>query len=227
MLYFSQHIKKIKLVMKKNCLIIFFVTLLTSSSWAQLTLGGGLHSAAAFGDQVYPGIHLLGEYFQDYESSMYAKVGLTFSRNLADIQYTNLTPIDLTQPSGSTGVTFNYTTIELGKRAYFSKDPEYGLALFGGTNMTVSFNNISLGDYDKSRYTPKYSMDGSVMGFSFGLNGGIQNSFYFGTIYFDTGLSYVLMALPSNNFAGEFLQIGAYKQLYFVFNVGFKRNLFL
>jgi hypothetical protein len=213
--------------MRKNWLIVFFVTLLTSSSWAQLTLGGGLHSAAAFGDQVYPGMHLLGEYFQDNESSMYAKVGLTFSKSLSFFDgFKNLTPIDLSE-DGSADVIYNYTTIEFGKRAYFSKDPEFGLALFGGTNMTLSFNKISLGDYDKSRYTPKFSMDGSVMGFSLGLNGGIQNSFYFGTIYFDTGLSYVLMALPSNTFAGEFLQIGAYKQLYFVFNVGFKRNLFL
>ena len=213
--------------MRKNWLIVFFITLLTSSSWAQLTLGGGLHSAAAFGDQVYPGIHLLGEYFQDNESSMYAKVGLTFSKSLSFFDgFKNLTPIDLSE-DGSADVIYNYTTIEFGKRAYFSKDPEFGLALFGGTNMTLSFNKISLGDYDKSRYTPKFSMDGSVMGFSLGLNGGIQNSFYFGTIYFDTGLSYVLMALPSNTFAGEFLQIGAYKQLYFVFNVGFKRNLFL
>jgi hypothetical protein len=215
------------MVMRKNWLIIFFVTLLTSNSWAQLTLGGGLHSAAAFGDQVYPGMHLLGEYFQDNESSMYAKVGLTFSRNLADIQYTNLTPIDLTQPSGSTGVTFNYTTIELGKRAYFSKDPEYGLALFGGTNMTLSFNRIALAEYDKTRYSATNAISGSVMGFALGLNGGIQNTSYFGTIYFDTGLSYILMALPSNAVAGEILQSGAYKQLYFVFNVGFKRNLFL
>jgi hypothetical protein len=215
------------MVMRKNWLIIFFVTLLTSSSWAQLTLGGGLHSAAAFGDQVYPAMHLLGEYFQDNESSMYAKVGLTFSKSLSFFDgFKNLTPIDLSE-DGSADVNYNYTTIEFGKRAYFSKDPEFGLALFGGTNMTLSFNKISLGDYDKSRYTPKFSMDGSVMGFSLGLNGGIQNSFYFGTIYFDTGLSYVLMALPSNNFAGEFLQVGAYKQLYFVFNVGFKRNLFL
>ena len=212
--------------MRKNCLIIFFVTLLTSSSWAQLTLGGGLHSAAAFGDQVYPGMHLLGEYFQDNESSMYAKVGLTFSRNLADIQY-KLSPIDPNQPSGIGGVKFNYTTIELGKRAYFSKDPEFGLALFGGSNMTLSFNQIALGDYDKTRYTAGNSISGTVMGFALGLNGGIQNSFYFGTIYFDTGLSYILMALPSNAVAGEILQSGAYKQLYFVFNVGFKRNLFL
>jgi hypothetical protein len=213
--------------MRKNWLFVFFVTLLTSNSWSQLTLGGGLHSAAAFGDQFYPGIHLLGEYFQDNESSMYAKVGFTLSRNLADIQYTNLTPIDLNQPSGSTNVTFNYTTIELGKRSYFSKDPEYGLAVFGGSNMTLSFNRIALGDYDKSRYTSDNSLTGSIMGFALGLNGGIQNTSYFGTIYFDTGLSYVLMALPSNQVASELMQSGVYKQLYFVFNIGFKRNLFL
>ena len=213
--------------MRKNWLIVFFITLLTSSSWAQLTLGGGLHSAAAFGDQVYPGIHLLGEYFQDNESSMYAKVGFTLSRNLADIQYTNLTPIDLNQPSGSTGVTFNYTTIELGKRAYFSKDPEYGLALFGGSNMTLSFNRISLGDYDKSLYISPNPSSGSIMGFSLGLNGGLQNMFYFGTIYFDAGLNYNLMAFPSNAMSSRFMELGAYRQLYFVFNFGFKRNLFL
>ena len=212
--------------MKKNWLIIFFVTLLTSNSWSQLTLGGGLHSAAAFGDQVYPGMHLLGEYFQDNESSMYAKVGLTFSRNLADIQFANLKPLDY-GADGSTGLTLNYTTIELGKRAYFSKDPEYGLALFGGSNMTLSFNSVKLGDFDKSRYFTPSSTSGNIMGLSLGLNGGLQNTFYFGTLYFDTGLSYVLMALPSNSFAGEFLQIGAFKQLYFVFNVGYKRNLFL
>ncbi len=225
MLYFSQHIKKIKLVMRKNCLIIFFVTLLTSSSWAQLTLGGGLHSAAAFGDQVYPGIHLLGEYFQDNESSMYAKVGFTLSRNMSEVEFT-LEPFDY-GVDYKTGVTFNYTTIELGKRAYFSKDPEYGLALFGGSNMTLSFNRISLGDYDKSLYVTPNPSSGSIMGFSLGLNGGLQNMFYFGTIYFDAGLSYNLMAFPSNAMSSRFMELGAYRQLYFVFNFGFKRNLFL
>jgi hypothetical protein len=211
--------------MRKNCLIIFFVTLLTSNSWAQLTLGGGLHSAAAFGDQVYPGMHLLGEYFQDNESSMYAKVGLTFSRNMSELEFP-LEPFDY-GVDYNTGVTFNYTTIELGKRAYFSKDPEYGLALFGGSNMTLSFNRISLGDYDKSLYITPNPSSGSIMGFSLGLNGGLQNMFYFGTIYFDAGLNYNLMAFPSNAMSSRFMELGAYRQLYFVFNFGFKRNLFL
>lgn len=206
--------------------LAFFLT--TNYSHSQLYLGGGANSVLAFGiKSPYTGLHLFGEYL-DVDQSYYGKFSSTLYKSESDVLI-SLTPLDpnALELGSTTGkIKFNYSNFEFGKRRYFGDDLEFGLSGFGGTHANVGINQLRLqaDSYDTQTYTLG-SLDntkGSILSLAFGLNGGIQNAFYFGTFYVDAGLNYVLTALPSNDFAAS---TTSFKSLFFVFNVGFKKRI--
>jgi hypothetical protein len=61
-----------------------------------------------------------------------------------------------------------------------------------------------------------------------GINLGAQYAFFHGTYYLDFGLNYTLIANSSNSFnqMQQFSSFNSYRQLFFVFNLGFKKTIF-
>jgi len=130
---------------------------------------------------------------------------------------------------------YNYTVVEFGKRFYFGNGFDNGFGFYGGTNLNFVFNKVSftdIGNYDAAVYdlyigdqiiTDRTKAFGSIFGVSFGLNAGIKHSFYFGTLYLDGGLSYPILAQPSNNIASYSTM---YQPLIFNINLGFRKDFY-
>ena len=209
--------------------VIIFLSSYSFHSFSQLAIGGGLNSVVAFGvKKPYPGLHLFGEMRED-DQSYYVKISSTLKQaslqgNLA------LEPILAETDTASTSVDlmFKYTNIEVGKRYYFGQDIDYGFSAFGGSHVSMIFNKASIrpGNYDKSMYQTPISESGSILGLAVGLNGGVQQAYYFGTIYFDAGLNYLITAIPSNQLASDCISTyGLVKSVSFTFNIGYKRSI--
>ena len=122
---------------------------------------------------------------------------------------------------------FTYSVLEFGKRYYFGDGYESGFGVYGGSNFALVFNKVQfeVDDYDKTKYQNLNSETniGSVVGFALGLNGGLKNSFTFGTVFLDAGLSYKLLAIPSNTIAAGSTQ---YSNLYFTLNLGIRKDFY-
>ena len=68
-------------------------------------------------------------------------------------------------------------------------------------------------------------LKGSIFSLAFGLNGGLKYTFPgYGTAYFETGVSYVLNAIPSNNTASGAGDL--YSPLMFTFGLGFRKEFY-
>jgi hypothetical protein len=208
---------------------IIFVSSYSFHSFSQLAIGGGFNSVVAFGvKKPYPGLHLFGEMRED-DQSYYVKISSTLKQ--ASLQGTiDLEPIIDTLELGSTiaDLTFKYTNIEVGKRYYFGQDIDYGFSAFGGSHVSMIFNKASISprDFNKSLYQTPVSESGSILGLAVGLNGGVQQAYYFGTIYLDAGLNYLITAIPSNQLASDCISTyGLVKSVSFTFNIGYKRSI--
>jgi hypothetical protein len=208
--------------------IIIFVSSYSFHSFSQLAIGGGLNSVVAFGvKKPYAGMHLFGEMRED-DQSYYVKLSSTLKQVI--LQDTiDLTPIDETLSMGSTNIdlTFKYTNIEVGKRYYFGQDIDFGFSAFGGSHVSLIFNKASIrpGNYDESLYQEPVSETGNVLSLAVGLNGGVQQAYYFGTLYFDAGLNYLITAIPSNQLASDCISNGIVRSVSFTFNIGYKRSI--
>ena len=207
--------------------LVIILPSLFSSLNAQLMIGGGVNSIVAFGvKKPYFGLQIQVEK-RDEDQSFYGKISSTLSQKEDDMLIT-LDPIDETksQLDVPTHIMYNYTNLEFGKRYYYGDDIDFGYSLFGGSHITLTFNQLRLvtSSYDKNQYIfpSAQATRGSIFGLAAGLNGGIQKGYYFGTIYVDAGLNYYLRAIPSNDLASY---TSSFKSVNFVFNVGFKRTL--
>jgi hypothetical protein len=221
--------KNISLSKLFKIFVFIFLSSYSFQSFAQLAIGGGLNSVVAFGvKKPYAGMHLFGEMRED-DQSYYVKLSSTLKQ--ASLQGTiDLTPIDETLEMGSTNadLTFKYTNVEVGKRYYFGQDIDYGFSAFGGSHVSLIFNKASIrpGDYDESLYQKPASETGNVLSLAVGLNGGVQQAYYFGTLYFDAGLNYLITAIPSNQLASDCISTyGLVKSVSFTFNIGYKRSI--
>lgn len=217
----------------KAILSILFVGLFTTISFGQTALGGGFSMLKAFGVKApYFGGHILAEFPVDEYASFYGKVtfyGKQTGENFpvyADAINFNTSPSLL---EVDTKTTFNYTTIEGGRRLYFGNGYDFGFAPYGGTHLMAIFNTskVEIGDYDKSLYRLQSGQEskGNVFNLAFGLSGGVKNDFSWGTLYFEASFDYAILAFPSNQTA-----VNGYEQfgspLLFTFALGYKKNIF-
>jgi hypothetical protein len=117
--------------------------------------------------------------------------------------------------------------LEFGKRYYFGDGYESGFGFYGGSNLSIVFNKVryDLDEYDKELYDSAMDEDeiGSIVGLAFGLNGGIKNSFYFGTIFLDAGINYSIFAIKSPNLSSTPTN---YSSLFFAFNLGIRKDFY-
>jgi hypothetical protein len=218
----------------KAILSILFIGLFSSISFGQAAFGGGVSVLKAFGVKApFVGAHILAEFPSDEYVSYYGKVSFYGKQSGKNFPiYADAISIN-TYPSlleVDTKTTFNYTTIEGGRRLYFGNGYDFGFAAYGGTHLMAVFNSskVAIGDYDKSLYRLQTGQEekGSVFSLAFGLSGGVKNDFSWGTLYFEASFDYAILAFPSNQTA-----INGYDQfgspLLFTFALGYKKNLFL
>lgn len=218
----------------KKLILVLFTVLFIGGIQSQTSVMVGPTLLKPFGMQgIYTGFHFGLELGQDDMQTYYGKIsflpGRTFELNniytavAIDQQATTpyQYPIDVREK-------FNYTMIDLGKRFYFGEGYDSGFSPYGGTSLQLIFNKVKLEveDYDRTKYEV-YGLGketvGSFFGLFFGLNGGVKNTFYFGTLYADVGMSYALFAIPSNTVAS---QTTNYKNLLFNFNIGFRKDFY-
>lgn len=212
---------------------ILFIGLISSFSFGQTALGGGVSMLKAFGVKTpYIGGHFIAEFPVDESTSYYGKLSI-YAKQKGLNEPTYADAIDFTTSPSlievNTRPTFNYITIEGGRRFYFGNGYEFGFAPYGGTHLMAAFNTatMSVDDYDKSLYRlqGENELKGNVFNLAFGLSGGIKNDFSWGTLYFEASFDYAILGLPSNQTA-----VYAYNQLgsplLFTFAFGYKKNLF-
>lgn len=215
---------------------IVFTTMLLSFYGvlqAQMSLMVGPSMIKSFGTEgVFPGFHFGMEMVQDDIQTYYARFTFSPSRTFETSTGTVAIAKDINTIPYSIQLDgrekFNFTSIEVGKRYYFGEGFDSGFSPYGGTSIQGIFNKVKLSysDFDQDKYEVESANDGtsgSIFGIFFGLTGGVKKSFYFGTIYFDAGMSYALFAVPSNNIAGNSEN---YRSLLFNFNLGFRKDFY-
>ena len=97
-----------------------------------------------------------------------------------------------------------------------------------GTHRTrrgINKLRYELDDYDEKLYYSETDVErpASIIGFALGLNGGIKNSFYFGTLYLDAGLNYSLIAIKSPNMNDV---PSNYSNIFFGINIGIRKDFY-
>ena len=218
----------------KAIISILFIGLFSSLSFGQTALGGGASMLKTFGVKApYIGGHIIAEFPVDESTSYYGKLSI-YAKQKGNNEPIYADAIDFnTTPSlieVNTRPTFNYITVEGGRRFYFGNGYDFGFAPYGGTHLLVAFNSASMqiDDYDQSLYrlqTGGQELKGSVFNLAFGLSGGIKNDFSWGTLYLEASFDYAILGVPSNQAA-----VYAYNQLggplLFTFAFGYKKNLF-
>lgn len=217
--------------MKKFLVFIAIFSFSVTKSFAQFSFSAGPSFIKGFGvEGVYPGFHLSGEISNDDVQTMYARFSFmpsqkSFSDSVLVSSISGLdNPYNLLVENVEK---FNYSVLEFGKRYYFGDGYESGFGVYGGSNLALVFNKVQFeaGEYDKTKYHNANSETNiaSFVGFAVGLNGGLKNSFAFGTLYLDAGLNYKLIALASNTIANSSTQ---YSNLYFSFNFGIRKDFY-
>lgn len=198
---------------------------------AQFSISAGPSLIKGFGVQgSFPGFHIAGEYNNDDAMTYYARVGMFLSKSGPSSEITaygkddNISPYQFQLDSREK---YNYTVIEFGKRYYFGDGYDSGFGFYGGSGFSVIFNKVQykVGDYDASKYNLSIGDQtyGTILGLALGLNGGIKNTFHFGTIFFDAGMHYQMLSLPSNELAS---QTSMYSKVFFNFNLGIRRDFY-
>ena len=221
---------------------LFFTACLCLSLNSQVSLSAGLGSISGFTtDQSHIGLHAGFELPRNNDVTFYGRLGHYFSRPedngstrtviITDLNNTSL-PYQL---QVNTQSSFNYTTIEGGTRYYLGNDYDNGISAYGGTNGMLVFNSVKL-NYDKTDITGTYEWEnnysvpsneeneGIIIGIAVGLQGGVKYSIpALGTVYFDVSGQYSILAQGSNTVANSTNQ---YSQLFFVFTLGFRKDLY-
>ncbi len=217
----------------KVIISILFIGIFSSFGYGQFAIGGGASMLKAFGVKApYIGGHILAEFPVDESTSYYGKVSI-YAKQKGDNALIYADAIDInTTPSlieVNTRPTFNYITVEGGRRFYFGNGYDFGFAPYGGTHLLAAFNTASMtvDNYDQTKYRLQsgQEMKGNVFNLAFGLSGGIKNDFSWGTLYLEASFDYAILAVPSNQTA-----VAAYNQmgspLLFTFGIGYKKTLF-
>ncbi|MGV3631624.1 MAG: hypothetical protein ACO1O6_10465 [Bacteroidota bacterium] len=217
--------------MKNILTTIFLAGSFTFPFFSQFSISGGPSLLKPFGIRsTYPGFHLSAEFNDDDVTTLYGRFSFFPSQKGQSTQVI-LTAYDFnTQPFQmqiNSTEKYNYSVLEFGKRYYFGDGYESGFGFYGGSNLNIVFNKVryDLDEYDKEKYDAGVNEDevGSIIGFAFGLNGGIKNSFYFGTLFLDAGINYSIFAIKSPNLVNT---PGNYSSLFFAFNFGIRKDFY-
>ncbi len=222
--------------MKKIGLLALILLSVISGASAQFGLSGGVSMLKGFGGpKPYVGLHIAGEMPRDDYVSFFVRAAFyakqkDLTPNYGYVQGINPAAMPYTQ-----NVTYfnsmNYIVLEGGNRFYIGDGYDNGFGAYGGGTLQAIFNTVTR-DYDLTKVDlTKYQLPdgedlkGSIFSLAFGLNGGLKYTFPgYGTAYFETGVSYVLNAIPSNNTASGAGDL--YSPLMFTFGLGFRKEFY-
>ena len=209
--------------------------LITGLASAQIGISAGGSILKAFGKpRPYAGFHLSVEVPRDDATSVYGRLTQHLKQvneqpTLVPLIAKELTTIPYSLSIDGYG-SMNYTILEGGTRYYLGNGYDFGWSAYGGTNFMVVFNTVkmNLDGYDQVLYEPVgYDQrKGSIISFGGGLGGGVKYTIpSTGTFYFDTGVTYILTGFSSNQLASDQANL-SFSQLFFNFNLGFRKDLF-
>ena len=209
--------------------------LITGFVSGQVGISAGTSVLSAFGKpRPYGGFHISVEVPRDDATSVYGRITQHFKQvneqpSAVSLIANELTTIPYSYTIDGFGL-MNYTILEGGTRYYMGNGYDFGWSAYGGTNFMVVFNSVkmNLDDYDQVAYEPvgNYERKGSILSFGGGISGGVKYTIpSAGTFYFDTGITYILTGFPSNQLASDQAVI-AFSQLFFNFNLGFRKDIF-
>lgn len=217
-------------------LILFFAF----NAQSQVSLNLGLGPLKGFGvPKSFFGFHGGIELPRNNDVTFYLRLGYYLPKKEEQSTTTNVTAIDLTTSPYNLSVSYltstNYTTIEGGTRYYLGNDYDNGFSIYGGSNFMLILNSVKR-NYEKYDLTGQYNWEndyvlseseevkGTIISVALGLQGGVKYTFPArGTIYADITGSYALFAKASNNTAAN---SNLYAPMIFIFNVGFRKDLY-
>lgn len=229
--------------------VALLMMLLSFQSISQISINAGTGVLKGFTvPKPFFGFHGGIELPRSNDVTFYGRVGYYFpqkERNNQDeiiTSSTYVTALDVnTQPNVLTinyVTKTNYFTIEGGTRRYIGNDYDNGFSLYGGTNAMLVFNTVKR-DYEERdvsnqiQWEQNYQTDineqnkGSILSVAAGLQGGLKYTIpATGTFYFDINGQYALFGKPSNLTALNASNSILYSQLFFTFNVGFRKDLY-
>lgn len=214
--------------------VLFLFISITSIFYSQVIVGGGFNSIGAVNiKQPYLGINLLGEYRND-DMAYFAKFYTTLPQNDSEtfIQMEPLNPEELINLQLNGLSRYNYNVLEFGKKNFYGEDLDFGPAGYLSSHFSLIMNTLRLktDEFDESRYRfpDGYVDKARIYSLAAGINLGAQYAFFHGTYYLDFGLNYTLIANSSNSYnqMQQFSSFNSYRQLFFVFNLGFKKTIF-
>lgn len=220
--------------MKKIAFILALMLTTSNSYFSQVSFSVGPSLIKPFGLQgVNPGLHIGVEINDDDFLTLYGRF-LYLPATKGDPSITIVSGKDFNVSPYSIEVNSydkrSLSMLEFGKRYYFGDGYESGFGIYGGTTLSLIFNSVrtELDDYDESQYmyTGSSETNGTILGFGFGINGGLKNSFNFGTLFFDAGINYSLLQIASNSYASNYMSSDKYRTLNFVFNLGIRRDFY-
>jgi hypothetical protein len=224
----------------KRLIVLFTFLLNVHIAGAQFGISGGLSTLKGFGTpKPYVGMHIGAEIPRDDQISFYGRASFYLKQMQQFDPGQNqllVQSYDPTSPVQFQFITydqsFNYTVLEGGNRYYIGEGYDSGFGAYGGGNASIIFNSVkrkydwgtvSEADY----YLPSSELPkGSVFNLGFGLEGGVKYTFSgLGTLYFDTGFSYLVIGYPSNATASS-ASVSMWTPLMFSFNFGFRKDLY-
>ena len=216
---------------------VLFIVAFNLQSQVSLSLGSG--ALKGFGvPKSFFGFHGGVELPRNNDVTLYLRMGYYLPRSEDNKMQSNFTAIDQTASPYSLSVNYlsstNYTTIEGGTRYYLGNDYDNGFSVYGGGNFMLFINSVKR-KYDKLDVTGVYSWEGdyelpasevakrTILNLSIGLQGGVKYTIPArGTIYADITGSYKLLSKPYD----PYILTELYSGLLFIFNVGFRKDLY-
>ena len=226
--------------MLQKSIYIAVICLLSCNAQSQVSLNLGLGPLKGFGvPKSFFGFHGGIELPRNNDVTFYLRLGYYLPKKEEQSTTTNVTAIDLTTSPYNLSVSYltstNYTTIEGGTRYYLGNDYDNGFSIYGGSNFMLILNSVKR-NYEKYDLTGQYNWEndyvlseseevkGTIISVALGLQGGVKYTFPArGTIYADITGSYALFAKASNNTAAN---SNRYAPMIFIFNVGFRKDLY-
>jgi hypothetical protein len=234
-MYLKQHsMNSFWLKMK---ILIGLLTVGISSVFSQVGVSAGFTALLPFGSGLHSGFQIGVELPLDEESSYYGRLNIYGKRfgdrvtspnsvvEAIDMNTTFPNYLNVTSQNS-----LSFTTLELGRKAYFFGSYDYGFSLYGGSGITILLGKArsNYSEYDENLYQLPAGVDesGSIIGLNFGLNMGAKQTFQFGTLFFDTGLTYPLLLQGSNTTASLVYNEFGNPSLFINFNLGFRKDLY-
>ena len=224
----------------KSFLVASLLLFLPQVVSAQISFDAGTGVLKGFGaPKSFGNLHLGIEVPRSTDQSVYGRFSYFFPVTESTMQSTvvtgnsmNVNPYNLTVNYGRST---NYMLFEGGTRRYIGNDYDYGFSAYSGTNFMVIVNKVknNYSKYDASglyswendySLSPNEEREGTVLSIALGLQAGVKYTFpAVGTVYADLSGQYILFGQASNQTA---YNSGLLSNLFFIFNVGFRKDLY-